>query len=561
MTLDPHASAAARGLSRRDFVRASACGAAALASGCATAPLRGADSRDYIDAHAHVFNGRDVTLATYAQNAIEHAMAGRAVPSPGDDAGRRAFAAWKHRLVRALARSAGELVRAGAGNTAGELQYLRRYMRETPVAAQSLDGFVRRCGRGACEEHFTARYADLQRNPVAYLPAAVQEEMRRTGAAATDGDRGDAAARNADILRLALFQMTDFIRRLCAFRAFNAWELGDRYPEVGCFCALMVNFDAWMPAWDAATTSRADQIEIMQRIAWLSRGRILPVMSYDPLLHAGAGQDGRLDPGRGATYFAQVRDAIERRGFVGIKLYPPMGFRPFDNAARDGGGAEPFPPCVVARCGGAAGLGAALDRALGACYAWCADPRTPGGPVPVVAHCNRSNGNVLETGDDLAECAHPRHWQAAVKAHDLHLALGHFGGLYEAGSDAAGRDWMRFIRDWLGGEAAGRHVFADVSHFTEVARERMEEVFRTTVAGDPAQADRMRGRLLYGTDWFMPMAARTERLYFRRWKGVLDRAFGDHRAAMCDNARQWNPRIAPAREFFADSRNRPASFA
>ena len=57
------------------------------------------------------------------------------------------------------------------------------------------------------------------------------------------------------------------------------------------------------------------------KLAVLSGSYVLPLVPHKP----------RTDIERDGQSFKLVRRAIEERCFVGVKLYPPMGFRPLGN--------------------------------------------------------------------------------------------------------------------------------------------------------------------------------------------------------------------------------------
>ena len=126
---------------------------------------------------------------------------------------------------------------------------------------------------------------------------------------------------------------------------------------------------------------------------------------------------------RPKTALDVVKAALNDYGFVGVKLYPPMGFRATHNYDRDD---SQFLPKLTADH---PGLGAELDKALDELFQYCL-----ANDVPIMAHCAASQG----TSDANAECADPKYWKevldkAPVDGLDyskLRLNLGHFGGIW-----------------------------------------------------------------------------------------------------------------------------------
>lgn len=99
-----------------------------------------------------------------------------------------------------------------------------------------------------------------------------------------------------------------------------------------------------------------------------------------------------------------IQDAIEHRGFTGVKFYPPSGYRPTANERVPRGDPD------------------AIDAANESLFEWCAAQR-----VPVFAHC--APGDMQYAKGAGAYLAHPQYWQQVLEQHDaLRLCLGHAGG-------------------------------------------------------------------------------------------------------------------------------------
>ena len=148
--------------------------------------------------------------------------------------------------------------------------------------------------------------------------------------------------------------------------------------------------------------------------------------------------------------FDLVEHAIMEAGFVGVKLYPPMGFRPAGNA----GSHLTYPK----RTKEIADFPRKLDAALEKLFAWCES-----NGVPVMAHATNSNGaNIL-----YRQRADPGNWIPVLRRHpQLRLNLAHFGGFDEAlGGGAPGSTW-----EWaIGGmeRKFSSPLFSDLSYLSE----------------------------------------------------------------------------------------------
>lgn len=265
-------------------------------------------------------------------------------------------------------------------------------------------------------------------------------------------------------------------------------------------CPALVDYSNWLG--EKLKSSLGEQVAVMGMIA--ARSDLPPVHGYapfDPLRQALfdrgiAGIDGRWEP------MALLDKALTEHGFAGVKLYPPMGFKPIANAAD---AAADYPPAIAAKLGGNPAVGAGLDAALDRFWDFC-EARD----VPVMAHA--SNSNVA--GRYYGFRADPVHWVALLeKRPSLRVMLAHFGSFHSA-SLGHGEPGIKcpkplsFEDSWEG--VIGRHVrqrpdshlYADISFLAEVyerrGRQRSAERLREYLRYDPG------GRhLVFGSDWVM----------------------------------------------------------
>lgn len=293
----------------------------------------------------------------------------------------------------------------------------------------------------------------------------------------------------------------------------------------------------------------SEQVMAMSRIAQgQPKGHaVFGFVPFDPFRQAMNVRDNV----RG-TALDVVKDAIENRGFIGVKLYPPMGFRPMDNEGRvDGLGwdaAEDYFGPQVARRASAGQLrikfptigefGAALDDALTDLYQYCIR-----NDVPIMAHCSKSQ----ESFPRAADCANPAHWRALLdkngdtpQFNGLHVNLGHSGGIWcmglrqidedyhqaDVSNDADGKkrsranyyglvgecealDPPRIVRQWTQDVLAMAtadfpNLYFDVADWSEIYKngwgtDAAIDALKCAYSANPEIANRM----LYGTDWSM----------------------------------------------------------
>lgn len=205
-----------------------------------------------------------------------------------------------------------------------------------------------------------------------------------------------------------------------------------------------------------------------------------------------------------------VDDAINNHGFLGVKLYPPMGFRAWNN----GDGKIKFASAMkqyvdVAYPGiGDKQLGQLIDAELEKLYRYCA-----ANGVPILAHAYNSN----QADDCTGWRASPQYWGEVIDKfstpqNPLRLCLGHFGSFsahtkFQTCSDFDAKAWEVIIGRILAKPGA-QFVFADLSYLSEALdrsagwqarRKKMGDQFKSFIAGNDPLAE----HICYGSDWIM----------------------------------------------------------
>src|SRR5439155_20874758 len=125
-----------------------------------------------------------------------------------------------------------------------------------------------------------------------------------------------------------------------------------------------------------------EQVELHEKVSRLSMlgrlgygtARVHPFVGFDPRRELVSRKRADL---KGAL--ALAKEAVQEYGFIGVKLYPPMGFRPLGNGATAEMTAEDA---------------YRVDGILDELYTWCEAEQ-----VPVTAHCNPSNEAAEEYRD------------------------------------------------------------------------------------------------------------------------------------------------------------------
>lgn len=286
----------------------------------------------------------------------------------------------------------------------------------------------------------------------------------------------------------------------------------------------MVDFDLWLSKSNRMSeyNKRLEQLAYIDTMAAISRRpkgpRVHGFVCFDPLRQAVFSQQEKNHQSLGKSPLKIVEDAVGK-GFVGVKLYPPMGFRPALNRNIDNvpgkypdwirTGPERLQPTP----------GVALDAALDALFVWCRDNN-----VPVMAHANNSN----EAGPYYGARGSPDNWKTLLKSKradgtdflNLRINLGHFGGFEEAVYNPIGDEKLQETWEWkvlqIWKEMPQAKLYADISYLNEIlappaessddAKQAYQDTLRKTrefwkkrVVTEPLAKE----RLMYGTDWIM----------------------------------------------------------
>ncbi len=484
--------------------------------------------RRFIDAHCHFFNAADLPVEGFIQRVVlEDFAPTRALPTGLSAA---SFSVWKG-LVATLIDF---ILQTRAPTPLDELRCLRSdncqvadqlFVRSAPPA-----GLAQPLGETAmtADRQRLARILDenVERRAPESTPEAPQpplavegdrqafvdfvlEEMKQQGRAppaASSRMLREAPLSRPFFLNSAagfLFdgfssfsRYFDWGRLLTSYRSAIVRSYHSLYDPLGGRLILatpaIIDFGKWLE--DDPAGELGDQIELMEAISLNQGTPVHGFVPFDPLRELRHGSNG-------PSSLDIVRSAIERHGFIGVKLYPPMGFRASSN---DEVGLR-FPTRASL---GEADFGVRLDEALDTLYAWCAQE-----DVPILAHSTDSQS----AGEGFGVRAEPRFWRPVLERHPkLRLNLAHFGNFTKV-MEGRTPDLAKFEESWefeVGGLVSdGRfpHVFADISYFWWVldggANAEQVKAAKQLFARYLERFDPETRTLLFGTDWSMTARA------------------------------------------------------
>lgn len=440
-------------MKRRDFLKAAlaatVAGSLGNDGGCSDEKIPNLAGFRVVDAHCHIFNASDLPIGGFLKGVI---LGGIDFPFGP------LFELLDFRL------------RQGAVSYDEEKAFLEDVLRSghkpdrVPVEKNAEDTYT------AFLAHLKTNKPNLYEETVTALREGPPEEERA----------GGPVSRAAEWISL----LTESRYNIFA-------SLTQTFPEVSLFTPAMVDLNLWLD--DTIDTPIPKQIELYGLLTRVWEGRMHPLVAFDPLRDALAEMNG------GSSPFEWVQDAVLNQGFVGVKLYPPMGFQPLNNTKLDP--KEPF----------ATGIEASLLRL----YDWC-----EANDVPIMAHTAARSGS--QRG--FEERANPRHWGDVLERFPaLRLNLAHFGDDRDFVSDKK-QSWTWFIGELM---ETYPHVYADtgfhdiglVASNSFVGRyfDELGELF--------SNFPEARGRLMYGSDWEMILLSARNEEYLKRYSTRFNQSF------------------------------------
>lgn len=511
-----------------------------------------------IDSHTHVFNGRDIPIRGFVSQVALRQDAAPVGPNRLDG------------LVRLLSL----ILFSGTPTAREELAQIRRAARSGGViTARSKDQLLaadRANVRRAISE-FEQSLRDNRIPEIGLSPdelvynhlcdlmgARAQEELLHAPPFSQAGNITDAIYApdvierltrnpppgNEDFDAVALVQTIRWGGILTRPRQDIVTELVCLYgpgenEEVGldAFVASLVDFELWLQADDPPSDMPA-QVDVVSAIARARQDVVmLNFVPFCPLRAALEARAGR-DP------LGLVRHAVERKGFCGIKLYPPMGFTPIGNDPARRYGVKP----------GRTANGAEIDRALTRLYRWC-----EANSVPIKAHANETAAAQPCSGAN----ANPALWGPILTRYPgLRVNFAHFGDFQH--EQRPSRDdgcpaEPSFEDEAARIAAAFPNAYLDASFLVDTLPNRgrrgaIVRSIRNVLDRHPGAA----AKVLYGSDWSMIGRIPGHPAYLESVKAAFGEVGLPLETVMRDNILRWlgfapgSPQLRRLARFFGD---------
>ena len=501
--------------SRRTFVAGIAAALASFPATANTARLCLADPTISnptapltIDTHAHFFNGRDLQVKSFLSQttvgpdselyplvnemgAVLQTLAWHLAPSAQDET--RAIARYAELLkdcagADQMRKVAAPSFQEGYAVGRRELQAAADVVYQSPAGASVLGPKAGKAGLGAA---------------IADLPATYDEfEERRSDGATVLGSQPTFLGYLQFVLHNFNHRHVNAIDYLTTYSRKSA-------RKIDLVVASMVDYDWWLARGKATPTSLAEQVEVMGQVSILLGGRVHGFAPFCPFREAmtvgsdGVGESLRL-----------VKHAIETRGFIGVKLYPPMGFAPWGNTGQTVWKGKATLPSAAAD----PDFGSRLDAAMQSLFTYCL-----ANDVPIMAHTNHSNGPY----EEFKDLAGSKYWTSALKKFQgLRVSFGHFGDTdLEDHHAERPREFLKLITAAAGSN--GVNTYADSSYFAGVLgnQKKIADILQQLYAASENHV--LLERLMYGTDWTMILPQRHVERYLSDFIDVMQRIEAD----------------------------------
>ena len=266
-----------------------------------------------------------------------------------------------------------------------------------------------------------------------------------------------------------------------------ASDLVHTWEDIDLYVPLMIDYEYWFK--NTLDNKLEDQIKLVRQIVRAHQGRIHPFVPFDParelVYQVGMNNpDGQLEKYGSLN---MVKHAIEEGGFIGVKLYNSLGYRPSNNKK-----VEDHRMLMAIRNEKMQYLfgGEEYDRVLSDLYRYCEENE-----VPITTHCGMYG---IESYPDASfDFGKAIYWEDVLSQYQgLRLNLAHFGWNQRVRYGGE-KNWVKDICRMM---TRFDHLYTDVScHRVTTAQDRQGYIseYKKIIRDFPI----IKNRLLFGTDW------------------------------------------------------------
>lgn len=290
----------------------------------------------------------------------------------------------------------------------------------------------------------------------------------------------------------------------------NANDLVNNWKETELYIPLMIDYEYWFS--NSSDNAIKDQIDyIYKEVVLRHKGKIHPFAPYDPAREI-AFKKGLNNPDGQLEKYGSlnlVKDAIENKGFIGVKLYNSLGYKPFNNSTVTNERKR-----IAIRNEKMQYLfkGEEYDEVLSELYDYCVENE-----VPITTHCGMYGiESYPDASFDFGKAIYWRDVLKQKKYKNLHLNLAHFGWFTAEGYNGK-ITWVKEICKML---SDYDHLYTDVSHHSVVIKKYLKK-FKSDYKEMCKDFPIVKERLLYGTDWHVLRRVKKYKLFKERYIGIL----------------------------------------
>lgn len=259
--------------------------------------------------------------------------------------------------------------------------------------------------------------------------------------------------------------------------------------QIDIFTPLTMNMEESVPLTPELYWRYSQQLEIISTLALKYPWRMFPFVFFDP---------------RSENSFEMCKNALENLGFLGVKMYPALGYHPDPSVVETAGvsGLGESEIGIVKFPNGTPNHAAA--RRLRSFYKYCAD-----NSIPITTHTSVGgaySARLYNLEERIRwQLTDPENWRAVLQQYKLKINFAHMGGNYinpdRGNTKAWSCKWRSTILEYLKKSDLLATVYADVSYHDmahssndkEVAEyfEDLREVLNCT---------EIKGGVMYGSD-------------------------------------------------------------
>lgn len=283
----------------------------------------------------------------------------------------------------------------------------------------------------------------------------------------------------------------------------------------------IVDYDWWLANGESTPSSIQDQTNCFSEIVSISNDLVGYFVPFCPLRQAiwDKAVSQNEDPIKAAGFnpIEQIADAIENKGAIGVKIYPPMGFSIWGNEelqkkAPDLWGDKKYLPQICKEND----IGQKLDNALLKLYKYCEIESVHKNGVPIMAHSNASN--LINT--DFKAVFNINLWKPIFDKLKLKMCFAHFGGFgNESNSITLWHDILNLMIDQK--QKDHSKIYVDTAFYSSILdnQNSINKRFKKIISYNK---DIVLENFMYGSDWKMMLTQKNSKNYLKEFKKLLE---------------------------------------